>query len=397
MRSRAALFQLLFVVVVLAPGCVLSREDVYLTWQRDPATTMTVNYHTFARADSTVLFDTQPRAGAPTAYTQRTEGESRQLEGLRRRRYIHAIELEGLQPNTTYYFVAGDAAGGYTREKSFRTLPADATPVRFVTGGDMSILPRAKGLLTQAARWDPMFMLIGGDIAYDSGNLNNAWMWDIWLDRYATRMITGDGRLIPLIAAAGNHETNDDSEEPEKKAPFYFAYLPQGGQSYFSRRLNAQTMLYVLDSGHVVPHAGAQGDWLSRQLAENEGLPNRLAVYHVPLFPSFRPYDYDKSREGREAWLGLFDAHHLDVCFENHDHAFKRSKLLRGGQPDPEGTLYLGDGNMGVKPRKIVEVRPYLERAESTSHFWVVDIAGEQMRYRAVDAQGEVFDEYPQQ
>ena len=43
--------------------------------------------------------------------------------------------------------------------------------------------------------------------------------------------------------------------------------------------------------------------------------------------------------------MPLFDNYHLTAAFEHHDHAFKRTHLLRANQTDPGGTLYLGDGS----------------------------------------------------
>jgi hypothetical protein len=34
--------------------------------------------------------------------------------------------------------------------------------------------------------------------------------------------------------------------------------------------------------------------------------------------------------------------HELAVGFEHHDHSYKRTKKLKGGQPNVNGTLYLG-------------------------------------------------------
>ncbi len=37
----------------------------------------------------------------------------------------------------------------------------------------------------------------------------------------------------------------------------------------------------------------------------------------------------------------------LKIGFENHDHGYKRTKRLKGGQEDVNGTLYIGDGCLG--------------------------------------------------
>lgn len=71
--------------------------------------------------------------------------------------------------------------------------------------------------------------------------------------------------------------------------------------------------------------------WLEDKLSVNNR-PNKLAVYHVPLYPSFRPYDTALSAEMREKWGPVFDKYSLTVALENHDHDYKRTKPLKNGE-----------------------------------------------------------------
>jgi len=102
---------------------------------------------------------------------------------------------------------------------------------------------------------------------------------------------------------------------------------------------------------------------------------------------------------GREHWAPVFDEMGLTVGFENHDHTYKRSHLLKGGRisTDGSGTLYLGDGCWGRSPRQVeYEERWYLKHSESALHFWVVDVSSEAMVYKAVDIENRIFDVYPE-
>ncbi|HCN09131.1 MAG TPA: hypothetical protein DIT01_14485, partial [Lentisphaeria bacterium] len=130
---------------------------VYLTWQGDTSTTVTVYYHTDAAADdSTVRYDEQPRGGRIDDYALTAHGGRHQIEGLADSRTIHVVELSGLKPATPYYFVAGDLENGFSDEHSFRTIPNDGQPIRFVVGGDMGILPDVGELMARAGATDPM-------------------------------------------------------------------------------------------------------------------------------------------------------------------------------------------------------------------------------------------------
>ena len=389
---------ILILGVGLASGCASNyRYPVYLTWAGDPATTMTVSFHTpEAPGEPVVYYDTESRDGELPAYRYRAGGRTHQIPGLPVTRYVNHVELSGLTPGETYFFVAGDPANGFRQEERFHTIPEDASPLRFVVGGDVSVLPRAKLLLKQAAKYEPMFAVIGGDLAYANGELSNYYLWDIWLQRWSTLLRGKDGALVPMVLGIGNHEVNKLEGTQEERAPFFFGYFPQGGETYFARRFGSDLLMIMLDSGHITPWQD-QVAWMEAQFAAHPEVPWTMAVYHVPLYPSVRAEDDARTVAGREHWLPIFDKHALTVGFEHHDHAFKRSKLLRGGEEFPEGTLYLGDGAFGVKRRKPAEPqRWYLDKALPMPHFWVVETSPEALHYQAVDSSGRVFDRYTQ-
>lgn len=209
----------------------------YLTWQNDTSTTMTVNCHTHSdTGESTVHYDRRSRGGDIEKYKFMATGSSHHIPGLDAiqgaDRTIHIVELTGLTPGRDYYFVAGDPVTGYTAEKKFRTLPAGEESIRFVTGGDMSTELIVRDLMTQAAAQDPMFALLGGDIAYANGLLTGWALWETWLNRWEELMVTPGGHSILIILSIGNHETEggiDQFDNPPSKAPFHFGYFAQHG------------------------------------------------------------------------------------------------------------------------------------------------------------------------
>jgi hypothetical protein len=252
-------------------------------------------------------------------------------------------------------------------------------------------------LLQQAARLSPAFGAVGGDIAYAGDMLTNYTKWDAWLDLWETNMVTPAGYTVPMVLAIGNHEVRGGSAASPTNAQFYFQYFAQTQErSYFLRTFGDNVAMFLLDSGHISPHDGAQTAWLDSQLTACEGFPHEFAAYHVPLYPSYRPFDGAGSVKGRQAWLPIFDKHHLTTAFEHHDHTFKRTKLLRENKPNPHGTLYLGDGCWGQSARKVESgLRWYEAKAASIQHFWCVDATRSRVEYRAFNKEGKVFDVYP--
>ena len=113
----AVFLSLLALTVSAAP------RHVYLTWQGDTSRTMTVNYQTLEPTEtSTVYFDTKPRNGRPGNTAPRRPAAAHQIPGLADGRKIHWVELTGLKPGATYYFIAGDPEHGFTAERKFRTV-----------------------------------------------------------------------------------------------------------------------------------------------------------------------------------------------------------------------------------------------------------------------------------
>jgi len=384
---------LLVFIVVLMQGCA-SAPHVYLTWQGDPSTTMTVNYQSDQDLKALTLhYDTESHDGDPNAYRYTAVAESGTVPGLEGKRYVYHVEAANLEPGALYYFVLAEGSSAVTAEMRFRPLPEKDQPIRFISGGDMFIFPRTHQLTKLAASKDPMFGLIGGDMAYANGEVDSLWIWDQWLKMWQDNMVTSDGVLIPMVLAIGNHEVNDEEGPIETRAPFYYGFFPQGGLPYFSQKLRHDTVLIVLDSGHTIPH-GDQVQWLENTFLENQDTRNTVAVYHAPLYPSHRDFDDGRAVAGRKNWLSIFDTYGLRVALENHDHAFKRTKVLKNGQVAESGTVYLGDGCFGQKPRSVPDTdRWYLEKASPTPHFWLVDIDDSGMHFQAISHADDRLDQ----
>ena len=116
--------------------------------------------------------------------------------------------------------------------------------------------------------------------------------------------------------------------------------------------------------------------WLRGALAQRRNVPFIVPFYHVPAYPSHRAYSGAISVAIRANWVPLFDEAGVRFAFENHDHTYKVTKPLRNSEPNPTGTRYLGDGAWAVNTRETtpLEKAPYLERAHSKNHVFVVTL-----------------------
>ena len=397
--SRATVAGLLFGLTVSAFVQAAPPIAVYLTWQGNTSTSITVNYLTEElSARSIVYFDTESQEGEALRYRRQLGGRGSTLPGLPSGPKVHRVQLTGLFPGRDYFFVAGDPRTGMTEERKFRTLPNGGEPIRFVVGGDMGLAPEVRALCIQAARQEPQFALIGGDIAYANGTPRNWARWRQWLSNWSETMVTPKGYTVPVTLAIGNHEVQGGYDQRSEKASFYFALFGSGtNASCFRMQFGSFVPFYFLDSGHLASHA-SQVPWLEEVLRADQGLPYRFALYHIPLYPSHRSFTRRLSAAGRTHWAPLFDRYGLTTAFETHEHTFKRSRLLRNNAvaADGEGVLYLGDGGWGGGAREIyLKSRWYLDKVSSTLHFWRVDVSKEKVEYRAFDDHGGLFDIYP--
>ena len=360
---------------------------VYLTWQRDPTTTMTI--HWLSSSDDTT---NAVRFGVRKAeLTGAAEGASRVLPHTTM--LVHTVELTDLDSGKDYSF----KINGRDETHSFRTMPADTTkPIKFAVGGDVYGGHFTGTICRQVGKRDPAFVVLGGDIAYCNGEAERVARWYGFLGAWQDLVRGADGRLIPIIAAIGNHEVKGRFDQTPDKATFFHALFAfPGPPSYNALDFGNYLSLILLDTGHTNPISGVQTQWLDTTLAARRDVPHLMAVYHVPAYPSVRKFDGKYSTAIRNHWTILFDKYSLDVAFENHDHAYKRTPRITDGKPDPEGVLYLGDGGWGVeiRPSHTAEETWYLDRSESRSHFIEVTLHNDSASFLAIDGEGVVFDQ----
>lgn len=357
---------------------------VYLSYQHDPAHTVVVHWHAARKQPPVVAY----RLKNGEAWRVQ-EGIVVQLSGSKV--CVHTVELMDLAPDAEYEFCIQE------EPFRFRTLPETLSrPVRFVVGGDAlfdrKVFRKMNG---QIAAQNPDFIVVGGDIAYTCGvpgwmqNLQSTTgRWHLFFTEWKKRMVTSDGRLIPIVPVVGNHDVRLTAQGayfytlfslPE---PIAFRILDSG--DYLS--------LFLLDTGHSCTVQGMQADWLKRELSQREDRLYKMAAYHVSAYPSVYPFDARTSQAVREIWSPLFERYHVPVVFEHHNHAYKRTFPLKGGRVDPEGVVYMGDGSWGVHARA-PKPYGYLARGEKANAVCLVTLTRSQAHVEALRIDGEAIDE----
>ncbi len=364
-------------------------DTLFLTWQRDPTTTMTIQW-------------VGPEVKTPPLVFYRpVDSDFPMVEKTITKPYpntdfkVFRCELTNLQPGTEYEFHLGTP----DHEYRFRTMPAKATnTLQFVSGGDSGANLHAIGTNILAAKQEPYFALIGGDLAYDNGK--SPATFTQFLRNYHEHMVDPEGRLIPMLSCIGNHEVEGGFRKTRAHSPQYLSVFDGlfAEQTYGVLDIGDYLSLVLLDTDHIAPIVGEQTDWLTTTLAERQERPHLIVANHVPAYPSFRAPDGGVGKTGtghdqRTHWCPLFERYNVDVVLEHHDHTFKRTHPLTNGLKDKFGVVYLGDGSWGkLRAPQKPERRPYLATVSSAYHMTVHRLEGDQRFHVALEESGKVAD-----
>lgn len=342
-----------------------SITDKYrIMWRDNPSTTMVIGWNQVSGSNPVVYYGTTDHGTNWSSYpSSRAVDRAVAFKAMNNQ----FVRLSGLQPNTAYYFVIHDSEGTSQR-LWFRTAPNDpAVRLSIIAGGDSrnNRVPRQNAnLLVRKLR--PHAVLFGGDMTdkgYDSE-------WREWFDDWQLTNGT-DGRMIPVIAARGNHESGNDVLVNLFDVPstnVYFA-LNMGG---------SLVRLYTLNTEMSI--SGSQTTWLSNDLAANSSVRWKLAQYHKPM----RPHVASKA-EGTSQytyWAPLFHQHKVNLVVECDAHTAKTTWPIRPStatgssegfiRDDANGTVYVGEGCWGAPLRSADDNKSWTRNSGMFNQFnWI--------------------------
>lgn len=392
---------ILFTALISYCFADLSSDTVYLTWQNDPATTMTIQWISLGGdMNVSALYALQ---STPQEWTQ-VEGTQYKIPGTSKY-FLQRVELVNLKADTQYLFKIFSKDKNHEGTYQFKTAPLNLkNDIRFVEGGDMYHDGKAlmEKTCIEAAKTNPLFALLGGDIAYAIGHPNQhiekIERWIDWIKIWHATMISPEGNLIPVISAIGNHDLIGQFNQTPRQAAVFSLLFPMPGLSIYNViDFGSYLSIILLDSGHATPIKGAQANWLKNTLSERQNVTHLIAAYHVPAYSSVRSFQNPLSAAIRRYWVPLFEEGGVRAVFEHHDHAYKRTFPLLNNKVNPDGIVYLGDGAWGVKNIRIsprAKKRFYIAKFSSLRHFILTTISSTQMQFQAINDKGEIFDSY---
>ncbi len=310
--------------------------------------------------------------------------------------------LEGLLPNTEYFYQVRSLAGtnaAVSEISHFRTFGTNG-PVSFSVFGDSgggNVNQFAIAQRVQESGAD--FVVHTGDAVYDAFF---TWMEDTrCLSVYRPHM-----RTVPYFFCAGNHDvavqgglafvetyaqpTNDVSladHVKEGTSPRHF-YSFDAGDVHFVTLYNPWFYYYQFTTN------SSQYHWLERDL-EATRKPWKVVFQHIP-FQTSGPHFSDnvEALPGRSDWQRLQESlvpllvrHGVQLFFNGHEHFYERFTPFAGIHE-------VTTGGGGVDLYGVSTWFPSSAQLFQEFHYVKVDIEGPQARIRAVNAAGELLDEF---
>jgi len=191
---------------------------VHLALVGDP-TQMSVTWQTFDYTNTSIVIYGLSEIGP--WYGKASGNEYTYLESAG---YHHKVVLQGLTPDTLYFYYCGDSEGGWSQVFSFKTEANQLTPFSIAVYGDMGVhnnqdtIPRIEDLVTNHAI-DWVYHV--GDFGYADDYF--AKIYEYVLDQWFQEMEPVTSNL-PYMTCPGNHEYSCGHEECDYYSVNFTAY-----------------------------------------------------------------------------------------------------------------------------------------------------------------------------
>ena len=256
----------------------------------------------------------------------------------------HEVVLNGLLPDTKYYYDIGTTAGAIAGDASyhFTTAPVPGTPkpTRIWAIGDFGtgfipVQPNVRDAYVNfsAGRHTDVWLMLG-DNAYGSG-------LDHEYQAYCFNVYPTQFRQTVVWPTVGNHETGQNQLLSDNYDYYRIFTMPTMGQAggvpsgtehYYSYDY-ANIHFVCLDSETAIFRQAnsVMAQWLKTDLADNTR-DWIIAYFHHPPYSKGSHYsDNDtESIQLRGNFLPILEAYGVDVVLSGHSHSYERSYFLNG-------------------------------------------------------------------
>lgn len=329
--------------------------------QNPTSSSVLVGWETSVLADSMVEYGPDEHLGS-----YRSES---------RRRAIHRIRVEGLQPDTRYFYRVRSNAT-QSDLYGFRTPPEVARPFTFCVIGDTHSRPMARRIADNIRKDHPDFVVNVGDAATD-GRLYG--QWNDYFDSMAP-LFSG----VPSYHVLGNHESTGGNEA---NLSWFYRYFSHPGFTDHYAFTYCNCRFIVLNNYDSIYEGSQQHEWLLGELKrpEYERADFRMAFFHEPGYcTGWGLQSYDGNPDVRTILIPLFERHGLDAMFSGHSHDYERGRI-------GEMLLIITGGGGGGLDSKVYDVDCFQVYANEFHHVRV-DVTESTMSIAAVNVEGRTID-----
>lgn len=286
---------------------------------------------------------------------------------------VYQVRLSGLEPGTTYGYVA-EIGTVRSPRAHFHTFDPAAKSVTFIAYGDSRTNPAVhRRLAAQFLGYHPDVILHTGDLVA-RGRDYGRWSTECF-DPLADVI-----NEVPLLPAIGNHEGHGEN---------YRAYFhPPGASAFF----------YSCDVGpvHIVSldyrneqGADAQFAWVAADLMASTARW-KVVILHYPMFN----LGGHAELWGHEHYLPLFRSAKVDLVIGGHSHLYERFRpLVPRAEPDAWAIQYITTGGGGA-PLMTPARDASLAASLKAYHFVVFDATADALTGRCIDENGRVLDRF---
>ncbi|GAB5561685.1 MAG: metallophosphoesterase family protein [Synoicihabitans sp.] len=321
--------------------------------------------------------------------------------------HYHSVILTDLEPDRLHAYRVGDGEDRWSEWIQFRTAARTAKPFSFIYFGDAQndVHSRWSRVIRMAHQTAPQaaFALHAGDLI-NKANSDTEWAGWFKAGSYLHAQWTG----IPVV---GNHEylSSRAAEESQRKMsmlwqPQFTLPIAEGLSEQLHETVYTveyqDVQIIVLNSMKGISE---QARFLEEQL-QKPGFNWRCVAFHYPIYsPRFRDKHALTPTE-REEWRGIIAKYQVDCVFQGHDHGYLRGQVPVRSVPEPGSdrleTLYVvsvsGPKQGAPEPEHIdkyeAEGFSRIRVAGNTQFFQVIEIDGNQLKYQAYTATGELYD-----
>ncbi|MFC2116731.1 metallophosphoesterase [Bacteroidota bacterium] len=346
----------------------------------DPLNGLTVTWQSSGTSDS-------------IAWGYTSKYEEGVAEGLRRENTFGNILFDYTFPSlkagdTIHYALFDSKDSVWTEERTFHTA-SDASDNRFSFSviGDSRTYPDQWKIISEAVL-ETDFTLFMGDVIADGAILSG---WDDWFE-YGEKFVSRE----PIYHCIGNHDEDNSTSGFDT---YLSVFTLPGEETYYS--FNYGNAIFICLNTEDRNNA-AQYSWLLSTLEANKDQTWKFIFFHRPFYTS--PSHVGEMDAYFNTWWKTFDDYGVDMLFHGHTHNYQRTKPINRnvsttspvaayGSLEGMGRCQIVAGSAGPLSDAATPGLWWLEKSVSKRHFCNIDIDGDRLTFKAMDANHVIFDE----